>query len=417
MGEIRVRGLFFILLICGAEAIRVIEKRKSVRERSEHGEEEKIMVYEYLDKDGNTIYQNEEQHEASCNEMIETLCDHKHHGVLAAKLTGLFQRYYDQVKINNEHVITSSLTEWWSGTSVDDLLPVLADAKETLHDFGNKCGGLDHFVQEGETAKRQRCGMCGDGCKGLDITQEWFDKAQKKTIRAVQEMSSYIEGFENSADAWIRTLESTRDHSFTFVKGCAIAIAVPYAAGAFTTAGGKLIVGTAVGGLTGGTMTAGTEGLIQGLNIHHGLQREFDWDEYKAAIKQSMIEGAVGGASGVIMNLGSAALAEVIEKIGGYVTQKLMAAGADVTRKVVVEYLHHTYKAAVRQFLISAYKLSSDDEYSGRDFFADIAYALMVGGVAKHFGVAEKLKISDSIKFNDIAVTDNIMRKVIQRKR
>jgi hypothetical protein len=75
-------------------------------------------------------------------------------------------------------------------------------------------------------------------------------------------MRNYIDGFEAGADAWIETLEETRDTSFEVTRACAVAIAVPMAVSALPATAGigtSLVVGTGAGAITSGTVTAGTE--------------------------------------------------------------------------------------------------------------------------------------------------------------
>ena len=137
--------VFFLFLIVSSEAIRINDNlRRKVHNGKVH-KEETIDVHEYTDENGETIYENHEQHEASCKRRIPILCDHKHHGALSAKLVGLYTRYYEQVKVKNKHVITYGLTELLAGTNIDDMLEPLDAAKTDLISLGNKCGGLDHF--------------------------------------------------------------------------------------------------------------------------------------------------------------------------------------------------------------------------------------------------------------------------------
>lgn len=401
-----------LLLILSSEAIRINEnlRRKVHKEYSVASDGEMINVYQYTDENGETIYENEEQHEASCKRRIPVLCDHKHHGKLSAKLVGLYTRYYEQVKIKNEHIITYSLTELLAGKDIDDMLTHLNNAKTDLISLGNKCGGMNYFVGDGNHPVKQRCNFCGErgGCDGLRMTEEWFNAALKKVIDATREMRTYVTGFENAADVWIKTLEETRDTSFEVCRACAVAIAVPYAAGMVTTAGAKLLIGTSVGAMTSGTVTAGTEALKQGLDMAHGLQGDFDWSAYADAIGESMKKGAIGGAAGVIMNLGAGALQQLINKIGGKVAAKLIESGVSTTEKAVTEYLTRTCKAIIRQLVISSYNMMNDPKYTGKDMFDDMALALLVGGVAQNFGM-------DPGKVNGIAVTDKLVRVVKEK--
>ena len=409
------KSVLMILLICSGEAIQrkkqlaahhlhqKTTQRDTTKTRSLRSQgEEDIMIYSYQDENGVTVYETEEMHQRSCEEKTRVLCDHLHHGKLSAKLAGLFSRYYHQIGIKKEYFWTSRATEMLSGKKIEEVLPYLNDAKSSLVSLGNKCGGLNHFT-ENERPTQMRCNLCHRGCSGLEATEKWFEYALRTNIKAVRHVQNYISGFENAAEAWIKTLEEVRDTSFEVCRACAVAIAVPYAAGMVTTVGGKLVVGTTVGSLTSGTVTAGTEGLKQGLDIAHGLQGEFDWEDYRAAIEESLKKGAVGGAAGVVMSLSGEAVKQLIEKIGGIVFKKLIAAGAHgISQESVVLYLTNTFRSSIRQLVISSYKLYADPAYTHRDMFEDMAYALLVGGVARYFGLEGK--------FNDIAVADSLLR-------
>ena len=222
-------------------------------------------------------------------------------------------------------------------------------------------------------------------------------------------MRNYISGFEASADAWIKTLEETRDTSFDVCKACAVAIAVPYATGMVATAGTKLIVGAGVGAITSGTVTAGTEGLKQGLDMYHGLQKDFDWFDFADAVGKSMRSGAVGGAAGVIMKLGTdKVLATIIDKLAGRCVAKLAESGVvHVAKSEIAEYLAQYFKAAIRQLLISCYELYNNPEYSSEDMFDDMAFALLVGGVAQMLGMEP-----GNLEYNKIAVMDKLVKVV-----
>ena len=409
-------AVFMLFLIVSGEAIKINDNLRRKVHHTKQGSVEQtddgaetIDVYTYTDENGETIYENYEQHEASCKRRVPILCDHKHHGLLSAKLVGLYTRYYEQVKVKNKHIISYKLTELLAGTNIDDMLGPLDAAKEDLVSLGNKCGGIDHFHLVNGQPQKQRCNFCGErgGCDGLRKTEEWFDAALRKVIFATNKMTRYITGFEASADAWIKTLEETRDTSFDVCKACAVAIAVPMATGMVGSVGTKLIVGAGVGGITSGTVTAGTEGLKQGLDMYHGLQKDFDWNDFANAVGESMRSGAVGGAAGVIMNLGTdKVLASIIDKLASRCFKKLVENGVvHVAKSQIAEYLAQHFKAAIRQLLISCYKLSTDPEYSSKDMFDDMAFALLVGGVAHMFGMDPK-------KVNNIAVTDKLVKVV-----
>jgi hypothetical protein len=166
--------LMLMIISCdGANKITKQKKQLKLRSTGDVGEsnDEIVNIYKYKDENNEWVYENQEQHEASCNKRIPTLCDNKHHGLLAAKIKGLFTRYYEQIKTKNDHIISYTLVEFVSGNDIDSLLQPLTLARDDLISLGNKCGGLNHFVDPPE---KQRCGFCDEGCESLKMTEEWY---------------------------------------------------------------------------------------------------------------------------------------------------------------------------------------------------------------------------------------------------
>jgi len=145
------------------------------------------------------------------------------------------------------------------------------------------------------------------------------------------------------------------------------------------------------------------QGLKQGLDIAHGLQGEFDWLQYADAIGKSMEKGAVGGAAGVIMSLGSGAMQQLVDKIAS----KMLPHVSGVTLGAIKTVLaSKEVKACIRQLVISSYEMMTNPKYSGRDMFEDMALALLTGGLTQKFNMPRDWKV------NNIAVTDKLLSVV-----